>query len=556
MDMGQIGIIFTDTNVLAGKYHCQRSEVEHLLHTFICDSESHGIDWNLVDVGNGFDYIFSQDISWQAYCRALNDYCAGMGWQTDYRTPLMIVGGDDVIPIPILEFPPSEGNAPVPLQVDMLYGYPCDFQILDEIAELPDHNLPLCSAMLRKAIFNVARLPLEIGLIKTSLQQDLGGYFSRSVESGGCIQVNYVLPTSAYNWYMSVRSITEGIPLLPLGSDTRCWLSDIYISPNLNMGDSSAMQHFTDDIGKADMLLFNTHGCDDPEQSGFYGQGPLPERGDEQISYVEKPLAFDVQLLPYCKAKVFATLACWGARFDKDKSNQPYQRKQSMLLSAIYGGALLYMGSCEVSWGRGGIKDPGNAMRLTGYSETLMKKYINLLMNGVPAGVALLEAKWSYCEECFSEDSPISALYTIFEFNQFGNPALKVVAPSYNRQSNIQKKFNSIPQRCKSYKLQSQKFTSLYSTGIGELDRLYQDVRQTLDSSLMQLSNNLCQMLQRDYCYSSANLFLTDIICIEENDGAMDYLFQYSYESFHDNEHVIFVRIDSHRQLKDVMHTI
>ena len=554
--MDKLGVIFTDTWVLADKYHCQPRDVEQLLLAFVRDSESQGVEWQMVDVGgHDFDYIFNQNVwgpkdVWKAYAQALNDYCAGMGWKTDYRTPLFIVGGDDVIPMPIFDLPSHEGNSPVSLQADMLYAYHHHFNIIDEVMETLGNGYLFSETMLSKSFFNVSRLPLENGDILTSIQQDLGDYFSRSVDSGGCIKVDSLLPTSAYNWYMSVRGITENLPLLPLGPDTRCRLSDIVISPNHNMGDSAALQEYTSAISKADMLLFNTHGSNRPEQSGFMGQGPAPEPGDERISYVEYPLAFDVELLPYCRAKILATLSCYGARFYN------YQRQQSMLLSAIYGDFLLYMGSCEVALGRGGVKDPGNALRLTGYSETLMKIYINLLMEGEPAGLALLKAKWRYLEECIGEDSPTTALYTIFEFNQFGNPALKVIAPRYNRQRGDSETKMYGSSKVKPPIVLAHKFTTLYSSGISELDALYQDVRNTLDKTLLQLSFDLCQMLQRDYSYSSTNLFLTSVVRIDESSGIGGYLFQYLYEQLHNRDHSIYVRVDGEGRLKDVIHTI
>lgn len=549
--MGTLGVIFTDTCVLADKYNCRQEEVLQLIRAFICGSEGQGVEWQLVDVGgDSFDYIFSNDVTWRGYCRALSDYCAGMGWQTNCQTPLMILGGDDVIPIPLERIPPSEKDRPVDLQTDLYYGYPPTFQLLDEVVSALENDCSLYDYMMERALFNVSRLPLENGDIQTSLQQDLGSYFSRSIETGGFIKVESLLPTSAYNWYMSVRGITENLPLLSLGADNRCWLSDIIISPNHSMGDGPALHSYVSALEKADMLLFNTHGSNDPDISGFLGQGPAPEPGDEQIGYVERPLAFDVELLPYCKAKILNTLACFGARYDK------YQRKKSMLLSAIYGGFLLYMGSCEIALGRGGVKDPANRLRLTGYSETLMKTYINLLMNGKPAGLALLEAKWRYLDDCIEEDSAITALYTVLEFNQFGNPALKVMAPRYNRQKGCQNVLKSSHKNIPSLKLPSQKFSTFLSTGISELDDLYLDVRNTLDNALLQLSEELGEMLEKEYCYCKKDLLLKQVVRIDEPRNFGDRLFHYDYGRIKNGEHIVIVRVDKNGKPKDVIHTI
>ena len=269
-----------------------------------------------------------------------------MGWQTNCNTPLLIIGGDDVIPLPIEKLNIQE--EPKDLQVDMYYGYPWDFQMRNEIERARKSvSSSFYDVMMSKALFNVSRLPLENGKIRTTLQQDLGGYFSRSIETRGTIVVDHLLPISAVDWYMSVRHITEGIELLSLGQDTPYWISDIIISPNLALEKPKGLEELLTALSKADMLLFNTHGGNDIELSGFLGQGPggiIELKINEEDScfnkYVydmEHPLAFDVPLLPCSKARILNTLACYGARF------VGYDRPKSMLLSALYGNFLLYI---------------------------------------------------------------------------------------------------------------------------------------------------------------------------------------------------------------------
>lgn len=70
--------------------------------------------------------------------------------------------------------------------------------------------------------------------------------------------------------------------------------------------------------------MFNLHGADAEGMCGFYSE-------DE---------AFNPSLLNQGRARVFNTVACFGARY------AGYERNDSMLLSALYGGGvLLYTGS-------------------------------------------------------------------------------------------------------------------------------------------------------------------------------------------------------------------
>ena len=73
------------------------------------------------------------------------------------------------------------------------------------------------------------------------------------------------------------------------------------------------------------MLLFNLHGADSPNMSGFYN---------------DEDEAFNIDMLAESNALVFNTVACFGARY------HGYSRDKSMLLSSLYEyNFLLYAGS-------------------------------------------------------------------------------------------------------------------------------------------------------------------------------------------------------------------
>lgn len=543
--MSKLGVIFTDTAVLADKYNCRRQEVIDIIGNYIHGCRNRGINWQLVDVGgHDFDYIFNEDVSWQGYCRALADNCAGMGWQTDCNTPLFIIGGDDVIPVPIIIFPePGEQEMPR-VQVDLRYCYPPDFNLrqeIDRFDEIGYNKGELYEYFMSKAVFNVSRLPLETGEMGTSLQQDLGTYFARCLASGGTINVDNVLPVTGFQWFVSTLSMIENLPLLPLGSNNGCHMSDIFVSPLLRMSDSAAMSEFTTALSKADMLMIKLHGSNVPEMTGFYGQGDVPIGTDNYGNPIfEQPQAFDIELLLGCNAKVFNTSACFGARYVE------YLRSQSMLLSSIYNSqVLLYMGSSVSAWFVRPLLTPDvnvNNIKLVHLSDDWFKTYINLQMQGDSAGLAMLKSKWMFYDECGEQRDWASPL-TIFEFNQFGDPTLIVRAPRYNRihaQQPVKALFRHKTEKVLPHK---EAYVSVYSKKtLPELDAAYADVRASVDAALLRLSDDLRRMLADDYHYPSHHLFLSSILR-EENSGG--HLYVYAHEGRSDSERRVYVRVNA-----------
>lgn len=554
--MSTLGVIFTDTCVLADKYHCRRREVLEIIEAFTHASRYRGMDWQLVDVGgHDFDYIFNDDVTWQGYSRALADNCAGMGWKTDYNTPLLIIGGDDVIPMPIVPFPIQNFKGEtelVKLQVDMFFCFPPDFDLRLEFQKFCGRKYnkgELYQYFLSKAVFNVSRLPLENGDMQTTVKHDLGIYFDRCSATGGYINVDSLLPTTAFQWYLSTQLTVEGLPLLPLGPSNGIHIGDFFTSPLLRLEDETTMSEYRSALSKAEMLLFNLHGSNDPDCPGFLGYGNDVLGVDQYgMAVFEVPLTFDISLLPQCKAKVFNTEACFGARYSG------YRRSQSMLLSSLYHSeVLLYSGACAPSYYTMPIIKPDdnvNNLRLTNLVDAWLKIYLHMQMQGEPTGLAMLKSKLMYYDEN-AIDEDWQADYTIFEINQFGDPSLRIRAPRYNRvnatyaQRSITT--NNEKERVVAVK---EKLVSVYSkTVLPELDAAYADVHTSVDIALMRLSDDLRRMLSDDYHYPAQHLYLTAIMRDESSRG---HLFIYSHDSRGECERGVYVRVDAFGQVKKI----
>lgn len=549
--MSTLGVIFTDTCVLADKYNCRRDEVLAVIDNYIKSCGDRSVEWQLVDVGgHDFDYIFSQDVTWNGYSHALEDECVGMGWHTDCNTPLLIIGGDDVIPVPRVLFSIPGDQKLIPLEVDLLYCYSPDFKLQKELEAfvLRDSYVQgeLYEYFMANAKFNVSRLPLENGTVSSSLYQDLSNYFKRCNDIEGIITVDNILPTTSFAWYFSTQKTVENLPLLPLGPNNGCHMGNIFVSPLLRMNDSISMSEYTVALNKSDMLVFNLHGSDNPLATGFYGQGNVFADTQGNLEY---PTAFDIELIHQCKAKVFNTEACFGARY------VDYIRDNSMLLNALYeSNILLYVGACSSSFYDQPIFGPDtnvSQLRLTSYADTLMQHYLDYQLQGCPAGLAMLKAKWHYYDECCPDVKWLSD-YTIFEFNQFGDPTLCVRAPRYNRIYTQQLVDSISHKNSETVNIKKEKFIPVYSqTNLSELDAVYADVRATVDMELSRLSDDLRRMLSDDYHYPTQHLFLSTIMREEIYGG---HLFVYAHESLGDREHYVYVRVDSSGKITRITH--
>ena len=436
---GTVGVILTSTSLLAQKYTCSKETVEYVIQKFQNDSLSIGNTWLLCDVsGSEWDYIFKNDdsssesgdggvrvsykkaVSWKLYAEALHDFCEGMELQTTAKTPLLIVGGDDVIPVPMEDieykddYDKKEESMP---QVDMKYGFPLNFDLFKELEnekekkeKRPFHNIS--DSILNKAKFNVARIPLESGRLRTDIQEDLGCYFDKVITSGKSVSVNSAVACAAEIFAGGAENITLPLPLV----DDNIKLSNrkLFTSPPVDFreGDTAINIVYKEAISKADLFFSDLHGAagfNSPEYSG--------QPGDDTRDY---PPAFSPEELKEYgfKLKVILSLSCYGARYIE------YARDVSTLLTAMYDSrVLLFMGSSQPAWGAGGIFYTNPTC-----SQCLMQTYIMYLIEGEPAGYALLKAKLDYFDKNYAVDANYAYL-TIVEFNLFGDPTLHVKFP-------------------------------------------------------------------------------------------------------------------------------
>ena len=404
----QYGIILTDSLSLAEKYGCEVQKVYQVLNVFIDNSARIEQYWYLLDMGR-HRQILGNKAYWGDYNEILSKYIEENGFQTGLATPVFIIGGSDVIPVPQLENPQYSGLIPS----DMAYCFHTTF-----FSDLWEGDRCISSDYVRNTI---SRLPLECGQIQPNIEDDLLSYFNLCslVEDG--IEMEGVVMTSNVEWTENSVTMSQHLPLIyTKTNDSREIYKRMYMCPKLIVHteegnvDHKVLNDYETALQHAGMLLFNLHGSDSKGQSGFYCR-------DENGCY---PESFNIELMQRSNARVFNTVACFGARYDG------YDRNDSMLMSSLFGGGkLLYAGSTvavpmipdeDQNYPENATRHPGSG------SEKFMPIYCYYQFCGLPAGQAMMRAKLDYFNTYRYIERDDFSLSTIMMFGLYGNPMLSL----------------------------------------------------------------------------------------------------------------------------------
>lgn len=405
------GLIFTDSFAISQKYGCEKSVIDSILSDYISSSKKVGIEWSLLDLGDGaYSYQLENDQSWRSHLSILDDYCYGTGMETGPEVGLFIIGGDDVIPMARLintTYNERRKDREQYLDSDLPYAYPSS-----DIDCTPEGLLNKGGILKNAPRFIVGRLPLEDGELSSSPQEDIGNYFIRSIRdysenSGLGLDVHNALMTSTSRNVRSSKEIVRKLPAKVQG-DIPGFNGDVVTSPNLDLRDARTTKSYRKALSSSDLLLFILHGCPLPDGDPcYYGDYGTP--------------AFSPECLNVSSAKVINAVCCWGAKYFDSLGEGFLSRENSMLLSSIYDKALLFAGSSRSVLGR----FPSDQERLcVGFGETFLKYYTNYLFQGYDAGYAFHKAKMDYFCNFAPIDTEPLAWGTILMFNLFGNPLL------------------------------------------------------------------------------------------------------------------------------------
>lgn len=491
------GVLFTDTEVLADKYDCKRTKVIDVLNDVLTDMCRHGMEWKLLDAAE-YRHRLGDERFWLDYNELLSDFLEDEGYSYGMKTPVFIIGGDDVIPIPMVEDPFGTSHSGQ-MPCDMCYCFTGNF--FSDLWDGGDH------AITERDVRNVvSRLPFEDGKVEASINNDIRAYFKRCenyYDDG--IPVKGVMMTANASWLPASRTMSEHLPLVEHADDEDLVEDGMYVCPPVAPDCEEAQEPVEQSLEEAGMLLFNLHGSDGEGSSSFYS-----DLGE----------AFSTDQLGYTNAQVFNTVACFGARY------YGYERDDSMMLTALYDhNVLLYAGSLipvpmmELDVPEGLEVHEGSG------SEHLMPIFCMEQFRGLPAGEAMMKAKLEYFNTFRHMERDDFSLATMQMFSVYGHPALRVQCnDEVLRRSEEMHVLPALPpQKNAGIRM---KHTQRVITGEKASGSLLSDIRSAVDANLAAIHKAVQQNLYRQFGLEPRWLHHVDAFTIDGT-GQKGYVYAY-----------------------------
>lgn len=404
------GVILTHSKALAAKLKTSQDVILRLLAAYAEASLVRGIRYRIVDAADymmlnptaaGRRVALSPKDGWVEYTNLLTDHYrygrTNKGEETCY---LFIVGGEDIVPMPLMRH--YMASQPHLNDKDIDTDIPYAYMLGEKTYSMLDSG----KIYEYEQYFHVGRLPFPLD---ASLQ-DLAAYLQRASAATDGIKLDSYYGQSNMPWGKESQVVCTPLRHAGLNASSKRFdgatvdiqgkkfpvvQGGLFYSPPVTEGN---LEQVFDP--NATFYYFNLHGSNRPTDRGYYadyvGGAVMPEH----IAEIERP-------------NIFVTEACYGAKF------QQYRRNESILLSAITGNTILFLGSSRIAF--------CNNRYSIDNSDRLANVFIAELLNGKAAGDALYEARRSFFEydngRLYDQQ-----LTSIAEFNLFGDPSLRVLA--------------------------------------------------------------------------------------------------------------------------------
>lgn len=494
------GVLFTDTEVLADKYDRTSEDITRILDRVLANMRNYGMEWKLLDAADYRDRL-GRDPFWLDYNELLSDFLEDEGYAYGMQTPVFIIGGDDVIPIPMVEDPFGTSHTGQ-MPCDMCYCFTGNF--FSDLWDGGDH------AITERDVRNVvSRLPLEDGKMNTAPEEDIWAYFEHCEDyyKDG-IPVEGVMMTANASWLPASRTMSEHLPLVEHADDDEDLVEDgMYVCPPVAPDCEEAQEPVGQSLEEAGMLVFNLHGSDDKGCSSFYS-----DWGE----------AFSSEQLCSTYAQVFNTVACFGARYNG------YERDDSMMLTALYKhGFVLYAGSLiPVPMMELDVPDGVEVHEGSG-SEHLMPIFCMEQFRGLPAGEAMMRAKLEYFNTFRHMERDDFSLATMQMFSIYGHPALRVQRnDEVLRRSEEMHVLPVLPQQKSAGAGIRMKRTQRVISGEKASGSLLSDIRSAVDANIAAIHEAVQQNLYRQFGLESRWLHHVDFFTFDGT-GQKGYVYAY-----------------------------
>lgn len=399
------GIILTDTRKIAKKCRSTSNDILNIIKDYTHRLSKYGHQYIIFD----YDASRYQNQSWENCVDELSKFYHNQSITPEY---LFIIGGDDIIPMPVFDNLSGVEVGDDDYESDVPYSY---LETYDVETSIWDGSLYQYEVKLF-----VGRLPFGEDFEK----RHLNSYFDKVINAlESDFRISNCFSLSAQSWQGASEEVLSGLELNQKFID---------FSPAVSLNNVDEIFDTSSDI-----LYFNLHGSDAFEQSQFFGDYGFQAIAPKQISNLQK-------------YNIIITEACYGAKFIG------YRNHESMLLNSLNKNTLAYIGSSRIAFG-----SPDSYIAS---ADIIAQSVLRSLSKGYSMGSALSKARVDslqiveseYYDDEYDEDGFIFftemydeySLITALEFNLFGEPTLRAVHNrAQNRSTQRVNKANRIPQK-------------------------------------------------------------------------------------------------------------
>jgi hypothetical protein len=375
------GIIMTDTRKIAKLCRSTSNDISNIIKNYAHQLSRFGHQYIMFD----YDSTRYKDIGWENYVAELTKFYESQSVTPKY---LFIIGGDEIIPMPVFDNRSNIDVSDYDYESDVPYSYLKSYFVEDMVWD--------GSIYQEEIKLNVGRLPFGTDFEKSHLTS----YFNKVINAlENDFKISNCFSLSAESWQDASETVLDNLSL-----DQKF----IDFSPTVSLNDVDEIFDTSSDI-----LYFNLHGSDAPEQPEFFGDYGYQAISPDQISNLKK-------------YNFIITEACYGAKFIG------YRTDESMLLNSINKNTLAYIGSSRIAFGA--CSDAIMSADIIAHSV------LGALSDHYTIGQALAKAKidnlvtvdrcddddedddyFYYDNEVYDDYSLITAL----EFNLYGEPTLR-----------------------------------------------------------------------------------------------------------------------------------
>lgn len=511
------GFLFTNVALLAQQVGSTKDVVLDEINKFIEGKKEFGVCYTLLDVS---DYTFRCEDRHAAlnkrskivdYLDVLLDAHNGevKAGQPE-STYLFIVGGNDVIPMPLgsPQYVTASGLEDPTVNSDILFACPYG----------EDAYQTFCSGT---AFFKYEMLfmPSRLPLAADASVDDLSGYFSRALRCSSGLDLYQTYAQCDPHWKKMSSAVVEDLrscgafPSLNVPSAPGVLFKNIFLTPNICFENETIGRVFN---REANVYFFNLHGCPYSEDSEYCGQSV-----DDERVWATGMLP---EVLQKCESpNIIVTGACFGGRFFSSEKTYPIDlpKSMSMVQSALASKTVIFVGSSRTAFG--GCETETHAPVLFG--DVLSQAFFYNLLLGNDAGTSFWEAR----REFFRNRMFNPASYTtIVEFNLFGDPTLSAIPPekimsrsASGRNSESAGGTRALVARDAKIGLKEERLPVGSEESVSLLDR----VRNAVNANLTQIRESITKKLYSQYGVKPRKL--NSMFRLKYEDGREEILLNY-----------------------------